>query len=369
MGGLGQGLIDAVLDQAAVRELGQGVVVCLKADALFILLALGDVAEGGDIILGAVAFPPHGGDRQPFREHLAVLAAVPDLALPPAGPRQRVPHGVVEFGVVAAGTQDCRVPAGDFFLGVAGYLGEGRVDHDDAVSGIADQDGLGGDFEDGGGQPQVLLGLSLPGDVLDDPDRSFRIVGGVDGLAEQLHPDKRAVLAFHLAFDDPGRGLGGPGQRRPPNLLVVTGGGAQDLGRQADELVGLESEQILHALIDPDEPVALEAGNTHVRQDRRALGRSLARVPVGLAAAGNPGFADRGGRGRAGVNGLVRTDEAEAGRQVLEEPTRRGPCGVSARPHVPVAFLRSPHSSHTDGNGTFAARRHRTGPRSVMHEL
>ena len=88
-----------------------------------------------------------------------------DLALPLAA------FGFLKLGIelvaVAAGMEDdVGIQPQDFLGQVTGDRGEGRVDRDDAVLGIHDEDALGGGLKHGCGLPQLLLGLALLSDVL-----------------------------------------------------------------------------------------------------------------------------------------------------------------------------------------------------------
>ncbi|WP_157205705.1 hypothetical protein [Methylomonas koyamae] len=54
-----------------------------------------------------------GGNRQPFREHLAVFAPVPNFALPGALALDAVPHLRVKIGVVYPRLQQLDLAADD----------------------------------------------------------------------------------------------------------------------------------------------------------------------------------------------------------------------------------------------------------------
>jgi hypothetical protein len=78
----GHGHPQAVVQQAAVRQPGQGVVKGQMPDLFLSRLAQGDVGQRRHVVGDLALAVPDGGNRQPLREDLAVLAAVPDLALP-----------------------------------------------------------------------------------------------------------------------------------------------------------------------------------------------------------------------------------------------------------------------------------------------
>jgi hypothetical protein len=98
--------VQAVVEQRPVGQPGQFVVRRQVLDALLRLAHLGDVAEHADVVDHLAVLVLDGIDRQPFEERLAVLAAVPDLALPDAQPADPVPHLDVELARRFVGTQD-----------------------------------------------------------------------------------------------------------------------------------------------------------------------------------------------------------------------------------------------------------------------
>ena len=96
----GQRGAETVQQQAPVRQLGEDIVKGQREDLRLGALARGDVAEDGDILEDLVLLVPDGADGQPFRKDFAVLALVPDFAVP--GPRavQFLPHRPIELGVM-----------------------------------------------------------------------------------------------------------------------------------------------------------------------------------------------------------------------------------------------------------------------------
>ena len=107
-GGVEQGGLQAAFEEDAVGQPGEGVVVGLVVEAVLGVLEGGDVGEDayevGDLVV-AVAY---GTDGQPLGIGFAVLAAVPDFALPVAVGGELVPHGGVEGAVVLAGGEQAR---------------------------------------------------------------------------------------------------------------------------------------------------------------------------------------------------------------------------------------------------------------------
>ena len=164
-----QGLLDAVGQQAAVEQAGQVVEEGQPFDAVLGLLALGDIDVGGDEMRGRTVFAGDRRNDHPFRVNLAVLAPVPDLALPAALGQQATPHLAVEVVIVPPRLEHPRGIA-DAFLGrVAGAFGKCRIDPQD------DPVGIGYDhrfmrLESGGGNAQLGLDAVALGNVPEAPD-------------------------------------------------------------------------------------------------------------------------------------------------------------------------------------------------------
>ena len=97
-----QGGLQAVFEQGAVGQAGEGVVVGLVVQACLSVLEAGDVGEHGDEMGDEVVLVAHGADGQPARVDVAVLAAVIDFALPVAFRGQLMPHRGIESAVVLA---------------------------------------------------------------------------------------------------------------------------------------------------------------------------------------------------------------------------------------------------------------------------
>jgi hypothetical protein len=73
-----------VTQQHAVGQVGKRVVVGQPFDALLVVFLLGNVDESTDVMNDLAVFVAIHADRHPLRENLAVLAPVPQLALPVA---------------------------------------------------------------------------------------------------------------------------------------------------------------------------------------------------------------------------------------------------------------------------------------------
>jgi len=99
--GAQQRVLQAVVEQQAVRQRRQRVVVRHVVELFLRLLDQGDVAEHAHVMGGDGARVAHGADGQPLEVDFTVLALVPDFAAPEAAGDQLVPQGLVERRVVA----------------------------------------------------------------------------------------------------------------------------------------------------------------------------------------------------------------------------------------------------------------------------
>ncbi|MCY1425710.1 hypothetical protein D9M71_415050 [compost metagenome] len=178
VGGFDQRQLQAALEQQAVGQAGERVVVGLVVEPRLGVLERRDVGEHTDVVGDLLLAIAHGADGEPFGVGLAVLAAVPDLALPVPFAIQLVPHGGVEGAVVLTGGEHAGRLAEGFFLAVAGDLAESAVDRGDALFGVGDHHAFGGAFEDGGCLPQFFLHLLALGDVAGDGQHAGLAVDG-----------------------------------------------------------------------------------------------------------------------------------------------------------------------------------------------
>jgi len=100
--GARQRLAQATRELQPVRQAGERVVMGQMAQPLLRVLERGDVGEDGHVVRHGAGGILDLTDVLPCRIHLAVLALVPDLALPLTGALQRRPHVQVEGRVVPA---------------------------------------------------------------------------------------------------------------------------------------------------------------------------------------------------------------------------------------------------------------------------
>ena len=200
---LGQRLLQAVVEQRAVGQQGQRVMVAQEVELVVGGLERRHVGGHRDVGGQLALVVAHRADAGAFGIDFAVLAAVPQLAAPLAVLFQAAPHGLVEVPVVAPGAQDARVLAHHLGLGVAADLFEGGIDGHDIGVRVRHHDRFLGAVEHLARQFEPVLAVAQRGVGLGARDRFQLELGGV----ALHHLVQVQVLAGHRQL---GRQGGGP---------------------------------------------------------------------------------------------------------------------------------------------------------------
>ncbi len=163
--GLLQGGVQAVLEQRAVGQVGEGIVVGQAVDALLAGLAFADVGEEAHIA-GQVAFiVEHCGDAYPRRVVLAVAPFQPDLAFPAAALAQLLEHVALLGVLLLLDGKHAGELVEHLGHGIAADAGECFVGLDDVAGRVGNEDRRGGVLEHGRCHAQVFFGPALLADV------------------------------------------------------------------------------------------------------------------------------------------------------------------------------------------------------------
>ena len=141
--GHADGLLEAVGQQQAVGQAGQGVEVGQPVDLLFAFLAVGDVFFDGQVVRHRAIGLVHRRHAHRFDVFAAVFAAVGELAHPGVALAQVAPHVVVHAGRGFARLQQPGVDAAHLVKCVAGGGVERTVGVFDARFQVGDDDGVG----------------------------------------------------------------------------------------------------------------------------------------------------------------------------------------------------------------------------------
>src|SRR5690606_41479479 len=111
------------MEQLAVWQPGKRIVIGLAPDVVVGLLLLRNVGEQADAIARRAVVIEDRIDGQALGVDFAVLATVPDIALPAAAHPERTPHVSVETRILPPRAPDAE-PLADHFIGrVTGDLG------------------------------------------------------------------------------------------------------------------------------------------------------------------------------------------------------------------------------------------------------
>ena len=185
-----EGLIEAVAQQPPVRDARQQIEVRDAIELGFMRLQPAHVGEDADVVEEPPPVVLDGDDGQRLDVHLARLSPVPQLALPGARRRDREPHFLVEFAALTPRTEEAGVSAEHLLPRVAGEPDEGRVDVDDVVVGVADQNALLARGKHARRQADPIVGRSLLGNVTGGGEDEI-----LGGARVPLEPPVAAILA------------------------------------------------------------------------------------------------------------------------------------------------------------------------------
>ena len=172
-GGLQRG-VQAVLEQGAVGQVGQGVVVGQAVDALLTGLALADIAEETHVT-GQVAFVvEHRGNADPGRVMLAIETLEPHLAFPGAVLVQLLEH-ITQMGfLLLIDGEHIGQLVEHIAHRIAADPAERLVGLHDITGWVGDQDRRSGMFEHRGCHAQIFFGASLLADIAAHAEDAFK---------------------------------------------------------------------------------------------------------------------------------------------------------------------------------------------------
>ena len=203
-------LMQPVGEQHAIGQGRQHVVVRNLLKLLFVLLDRSNVGEERNVLQDVALQVAHGADRLHLGIHFAVLAPVPDLAVPMAGRRQLAPEIGVETGIVVSRLQHARLLPEHLFALVTGNAGESLVHIDDRAVRRSNQDAFTGMGEDAGGQLESIFRTFAHVDVGNHADETEFGAIRVEQLATgQAPPELRLIGAPVQAVEIDRRNLAG----------------------------------------------------------------------------------------------------------------------------------------------------------------
>ena len=136
-----------------------------KLDPMLRFAHQGDVAEHGHVVHDRAIVVFDRVDGQPLQKQVAVFAAVPYFALPPATLSDFFPHLDVKLRRVLARRHHLRGFAHHFLTRIASDVGEGVVHRQDALRDIGHHHAFSGPVKHPRRQAQLLFGVLALGDV------------------------------------------------------------------------------------------------------------------------------------------------------------------------------------------------------------
>lgn len=160
-------------EQQAVGQVAQRVVVGQVVQLMLRALQCTDVGEHRHVVTEAPLFVMDDADALPLRIDLAALAPVPHFAAPGPAIFQRVPHALVEAGVVVPRVEQIGALPEYLLAAVAGDATEGRIDMDDALVRVGDQHTFLSGIEHGSSLAQAVLVGTLLGDIAGNADKAL----------------------------------------------------------------------------------------------------------------------------------------------------------------------------------------------------
>ena len=153
---LRDGLLQAILEQTAVGQVGERVVKSHLMQLALHPLVRAQIRKHPDVIGDFALGVAHRVDMQPLGVNVAIFAAVPQLALPDAGLQQVFPHRVIKGPVVIPGMQDVGVRSHRLIERITRRFDKCLIDVNDVRVGIGDHDALGSILERDSGQFAVI---------------------------------------------------------------------------------------------------------------------------------------------------------------------------------------------------------------------
>ena len=165
--------VQTILEQRAVRQVGEGVVIGEAVDTLLAGLALADVAEETHVTGQIALIVKHGSNADPRRVMLAVTALHPHFAFPGAVLVQLLEHVAQVRVLLLVDGEHVRQLVEHFADAVAADPTERFVGLDDVAGRVGDQDCRSRVLEYRGGHAQIFFGTALLADIAADAEHAF----------------------------------------------------------------------------------------------------------------------------------------------------------------------------------------------------
>ena len=200
-----QGHLQPVIEEDAVGQAGEGVMLGLMLQRFLLAFKFGNVVKNRDIVGDAPLLITHRVDGQPFGIDLAAFAAVPDLARPLPLCAELSPHLLIKIRLVFVGFEDLRILANCLFGAIAGDLAEGLIDLQDIALNAGNHDAFDGMLKNLGGKHQFFLSQLAYRDIPHHRQAVIRRLARPPHRRDRKDdPHDQAILAdvtfFHCKF-------------------------------------------------------------------------------------------------------------------------------------------------------------------------
>ncbi|MCY1517581.1 hypothetical protein D9M68_522670 [compost metagenome] len=240
------GFVEPVLEQDAVGQPGEVIVIGQVAQALLRFAAGGEVGEETDDMADLPPRVAHHIELQPLRIELAILAGVHQFALPAAALFQLVADQVVAAAGFAGADKGSDVAPDHFFLAIAGDLAERRVGLDHPVVRVEDDDPFAGRLEHRRRQALLLVLELARGDVAAGAEHAqhLALLVPLHHAATVFHPDPVTIGVAYPVVDGIAVGAAlqvlhqGPAQQRQ----VVRVQARLEVAEHAGDVVGINAK-------------------------------------------------------------------------------------------------------------------------------
>ena len=189
------GFTQALLEQRAVGQAGQLIVVLQIAHTFFEFAPCRQVGEEADNVAYITPHIAHYVQLEPLRIQLAIFASLNQFALPAIGLLQRFMDRLKMAPGIAAARQLSDLAALHVFLRVAGHSAERPIDRQQGVFRIKNDNAFACGFEDRGGQTALFFQLFTGADVAAGTEHANHpaIAAALHGAATVLDPNPAPV--------------------------------------------------------------------------------------------------------------------------------------------------------------------------------
>src|SRR5690606_12342813 len=196
-------VVQTLAEQGAVGQSGKVVVVRKVTQALFRLVAHGEIGEEAHYLGNTPLAVAHRIELQPLWIQFTVLAGFHQLALPAAMLYQLLMDLLVLKTRLMGADQANHTLTEDFFAAISGHLAKGLIDRQHMVLGIQNHDALAGRLKYRTRQALLFLAVLAGADVAPGAEHALYPTALITlhGPATVFDPHPVTVGVSHTVFD------------------------------------------------------------------------------------------------------------------------------------------------------------------------